>query len=657
VMPAGTESPEQTALYLPLEYDSSFSAQTSFARRSEFLTVIGRMRDGVTPAMVLADMRRIGADLQQRFPNSNDQITLTMIPLRDVVLGDVQRPLLVLLGAVALVLLVACANVANLLLARATAREGELAVRAALGAGRGRLVRQLLTESIVLAGAGAALGLLLAWIGTRALVAMEPADIPRLHEVGIDGAVVAFTALVALATGLLFGALPALQATGARMMQALRENGRGALSSVRGRHVRAALVVAELALAVMLLVGAGLLIRSFLQMTRVDTGFDMDGAVSFRVSLPGAAYADPERRLQFFDQLQQRLEALPGVTHVGAATGLPLTNNVSLVGPFQVEGMDVPPNVLPEIRLLSVTPGYFNALGAPLLAGRMLEPRDDGDAPLVALFNRAAIGRWFPDGDPVGERVLLGAGPREVVGVVGDLMQGAPGTPIEPEMYVPFAQRVGRTLRFVVRGSGDMTALAPAIRTAVHELDPQLPMESVDPLRAVMDDAVARPRFYTSLLALFAGLALALAVIGIFGVMSFLVAQRAREISIRMALGADRGRVVGMVVGSAVRVAALGLAIASPSPSPPVTCCAASSSAPVSSTRPHFWPWSRCSPPPPSSPASCPPAAPPGSSPAPPCARADATPRPGRPVPAAVPHRTSHGPEPALSCSPVSPHR
>lgn len=559
VMGAGSEAPEQAEIYVPLEYDSTFSAQTALGRRGEFLRVIGRMREGVTPAMVERDVERIGASLSARFPSTNATQTFTSMPLTTLLLGDVRTPLLVLLGAVGLVLLVACANVANLLLARATAREGELAVRAALGAGRSRLVRQLLTESMVLAAVGAALGLLLAWWGTRALVAAQPADIPRLDSVRINGVVVAFTAAIAMLTGLLFGVLPAFQATGSRMMQALRESGRGALSSARGRAVRAGLVVAELALAVMLLVGAGLLIRSFIGMTHVDTGFDATNAVAFRVSLQGPHYENADARRQFFTSLEERLRSMPGVTEVGAASGLPMTGSASLLGPFQVEGANVPAGVLPEMRVVTVTPQYFDALGTQLLMGRALNERDNAAAPLVVLVNRATIARWFADGDPVGQRVLLGGTPREVVGVVDDVLQQAPGLPVEPEMYIPYPQRSTSTLRFVVRGRGDMASLAARIRAEVHALDPELPLDNIDPLGRVVADAVARPRFYTTLLALFAAVALALAVVGIFGVMSYLVAQRSREISVRLALGADRSRVVAMIVGSAMKVAAAGL--------------------------------------------------------------------------------------------------
>jgi predicted permease len=559
VMPAGTEAPEETQLYIPLAYDTSFSSSTAFTRRSEYLSVVGRLRPGETRERAEQDMKRLGAELEERFPASNDNITLAATPVAEEMLGDVRKPLFALLGAVCLVLLVACANVANLLLARATTREGEFAVRAALGAGRGRLVRQLLTESIVLAGAGAVIGLLLAWWGTRTLIALQPADLPRLNAIGVDRTVVLFTIGVALLTGLVFGTIPALQVTGGRMMQALRENGRGALSGLRGQRMRAALVVAELALAVILLAGAGLLIRSFLHLTRVETGFVTDNAVAFRISLQGPKYDSVSARRQFFTQLEERLRALPGVSDVGAATGLPMTGVAGLFGPFQVEGMDVPPNVLPEIRLITVTPEYFRTLGTSLLKGRWLDARDQAGAPPVALFNRAAIGRWFPDGDPVGERVVLGTTPVEVVGVVNDVLQRGPDVPVEPEMYVPYQQRSGRTLRYVVRGRSDMAAIAVQIRREVKQLDPDLALENIDPLESVFNDAVARPRLFTTLLSLFAGVALVLAVIGIFGVMSYVVAQRAREISIRMALGADAAQVVGMVVGSAMKVALAGL--------------------------------------------------------------------------------------------------
>jgi predicted permease len=561
VLPAGTEWPETADLYLPLPYDSTYSALTTVGRRSEFLRVIGRARDGVTMAMVDRDMRRLGGELENRFQGTNQDITLTSFALTEKLLGDVRTPLFVLLGAVGLVLLVGCANVANLMLARATAREGEFAVRTALGAGRGRLLRQLMTESIVLASVAAALGLLLAWWGTRALVAAQPADVPRLASVGIDTTVVMYTAVLAVATGLLFGTLPALQATGGRVMHSLRESGRGALGGIRGQRIRGALVVSEIALAVVLLVGAGLLVRSFLAMTRVDTGFNVENAVTFRVSPWGPNYGGRGGRQRFYEQLEERLRELPGVTAVGAAQALPMTGGASMLGPFSVEGQDVPAGLLPEIRALTITPGYFAAVGTPLLTGRTFDNRDGPDAPLTVLINRTAVDRWFPDGVALGKRILLFGTPREVVGVVGDVLQRKPGIPIEPEMYLPHAQDGVRTMSVVIRARGDVNGLARRVREEVQAFDDQIPVESVDPLSRVFADAVARPRFYTTLLTLFAGVALTLAVVGIFGVMSYMVAQRSREIGVRMALGADAHGVVRMMVGGAMKIAGAGIAI------------------------------------------------------------------------------------------------
>ncbi|HSL70432.1 MAG TPA: ADOP family duplicated permease, partial [Longimicrobiales bacterium] len=391
VLAPGDELPETAELYLPLAHDSTFSSTTSVTRRGEFLNVVARVRDGVSAEAAHADVQRIGTALQRAFPSTNQTLTFRARPLTETLFGAVRAPLFMLLGAVGFVLLVACANVANLLLARATARESELAVRAALGAGRGRLVRQLLTESLVLATAGAAAGLPIAWWATRALTNSQAVELPRLDEVGINGAVLLFTAAVTLLTGIGFGVLPALQASGARLIHALRDGGRGALSSGHGRRVRSALVVTELAFAVVLLVGAGLFIRSFLQLTRVDPGFDPEHAVSFRVSLQTAAYNDPQSRIQFFDRLIERLSALPGVSAVGAATGLPLTDAASMLS-FAVDGAPPPPaGVFPEIRAVTVTPDYFRALGTQLIAGRMLTSQDRTDAPPVVLTNRAAI--------------------------------------------------------------------------------------------------------------------------------------------------------------------------------------------------------------------------------------------------------------------------
>jgi predicted permease len=558
VLAAGARLPDLADMYAPLEYDETFVATAATARRSEYLDVIGRARPGVRPAQIQDDLRRLGTELQTTFPESNRRLTFTSTSLRDMIVGDVQTPLLVLLGAVALVLLVACANVANLLLARASARQGELAIRVAMGAGRGRLLRQLLAESLVLAIAGGAAGLVIAYWATGALVAAQPADIPRLDEVGLNGTVVLFTLGVSLVTGLGFGLLPALQATGKRLTRSLREGGRGS-GQCRGSHrVRATLVIAEMALSVVLLMGAGLLIRSFVQMTRVSPGFSAERAMAFRLSLQGEEYAGAQRVRDRVVEFENRLRTLPGVTSVAATTALPLTGLGTVVD-FRVVGVPPPPpNINREIGIASITPEYFATIGTPLRRGRGFTDYDRAGAPAVAIVNEAAVRRWFPDRDPIGQQVEMSGVGREVVGVVADVRQRRPGQAVAPQLFTPYAQRTTPTVRIVVRAVQDPLALAPSIRAEIRRLDPNLALADFTPLEQLIAGSVARPRFYTALLALFAGVALVLAATGVFGVMSYAVAQRSREISIRMALGARAGQVLRMIVGRAIALAAAG---------------------------------------------------------------------------------------------------
>ena len=558
VLGPDAQLPYAAELFVPLEFDATFDAGTARGRRSEFLSPIGRARAGTTAGHIDADLRRVGTRLQAAFPDTNGGLTFSSTPLREMIVGDVQRPLLTLLGAVGFVLLVACANVANLLLARGSARHGELAVRAAIGAGRARLVRQLITEAMVLGLVGGVLGLLIAYGSTAALIAARPADLPRLDEIGLDSTVALFTLGAALLTGLVFGMVPALQATNEHLLRGLQESGRSAGGGRRAHRLRSTLVVAEMALAVILLTGSGLLIRSFVELTRVDPGFQPEGAMAIRVTFQGEMYKGGEQIRNRVNDIADRLRGLPGVTAVAAGTVLPL-GGLGALNDFAVEGAPPPPpDVNQEIAVAGVTPDYFRAIGTPLQRGRMFTALDHDKAPAVALINEAAARRWFPNQDPIGRRVLSG-GPREVVGIVRDVLQRNPGQPAVAQMFLPYAQRTSRSVRLIVRAQGDALALAPAVRDQIRALDPNLPLADVVPLDEMVARSIARPRFYTSLLTLFAGVALALSATGIFGVMSYSVAQQSKEIGIRMALGARGVDVLRSIVGRALVLAGIGV--------------------------------------------------------------------------------------------------
>ena len=561
VVAEGTQLPNAVELFLPIEFDNTFDASTAQGRRSEFLAALARARVGATPQDIEADVRRIGAQLQTQFEQTNDGLTFTSVPLRTMIVGDVQRPLFVLLGAVGFVLLVACANVANLLLARGSARQGELAVRAALGAGRPRLVRQLITEAMVLGIAGGGLGLLLAYAGTRALIAARPADLPRLDEIGLDSTVILFTIGASLLTGFVFGVIPALQATNDNLVRGLQESSRAGMGGRRAHRMRSALVVAEMALAVILLTGSGLLIRSFIELTRVNPGFQPEGAMAVRVTLQGDLYKQGDQVRNRVAEIEDRLRGLPGVIAVGAGSILPL-GGLGALNDFAVDGAPPPPpNVNAEIAVASATPDYFRAIGTALQRGRLFTALDHAKSPPVAIMNEAAVRQWFPNQDPIGQRVVSAGATREVVGIVRDVLQRNPGQPAAPQMFVPYTQRTGRAVRFVVRAQGNALALAPAVRDQIRSLDPNLPLADVVPLQEMVSRSIARPRFYTSLLTLFAAVALALSETGIFGVMSYTVAQQSKEIGIRMALGAGAADVVRGVVGRALALAGAGVAV------------------------------------------------------------------------------------------------
>jgi len=552
--------PDAVEAYFPIEFGPTYDANTAQGRRGEFLTVLARAGTDANDATIDGDLKRIGAQLQSAFPDSNDGLTFTSRPLREFMIGDVRRPLYVLFGAVGFVLLVACVNVANLLLARGSARHGELSVRAAVGAGRARLIRQLVTESMLLGLIGGALGLGLAYWSTQALIAARPADLPRIDDIRLSTTVVMFTFGLSMVTSLIFGLVPALQVTNRHLLLGLQESGRGGGGGRRMHRLRSTLVVAEMALAVILLTGAGLLIRSFIALTQVNPGFQPGGAITLRVTLQGAEYATADQVRNRVDQLLTRVRELPQVTAVGVGSILPL-GGLGALNDFAVEGAPPPPpDVNQEIAVAGASPDYFKAIGAPLIRGRVFTDLDQPKSPSVVLLNEAAAKKWFPNQDPIGRKVLSSSPtPREVVGIVGNVLQRTPGEPAVAQMFLPYAQRTGRTIRLIVRTNGDPMAMASAVREQVRALDPNLPLAEATPLADVVSRSVARPRFYTSLLTLFAAVALILSATGIFGVMSYAVAQQSKEIGIRMALGARAADVLRSVLGRAVGLAGLGV--------------------------------------------------------------------------------------------------
>jgi predicted permease len=566
VMPEGFSFPAARSIWTPLEYTEDLTANQ---RAAWYLQVVGRLKDGATPQQAQAEVETIGRRLAVQYPDSNDGVGMTALSLHEAMVGDIRKAFWVLLGAVGFVLLIACVNVANLLLARAAAREGEIAVRTALGAGRWRLVRQLLTESVILAVVGGGLGLLLAVWGVEGLLALEPQGIPRLNEVRVDPSVIVFTMGVSLLTGFLFGLVPAFQSTRSGISATLKEGGRGALTSRGGSRMRTGLVIAEVALAVMLLAGAGLLIRSFSRLSAVDPGFQVQPALTFELSLPETRYGDEEAQIAFFDQLMPTLRAIPGVQDAGAVISLPLSGS-SLVLTFEVAGRPpVPPSQQPAMQVRIATPEYFRAIGIPLTRGRMFADTDRWGSAQVVLLTEAAAKQYFPNEDPLGKRVTLGWGrgpdsPRaggEVVGIIGDIKDAGLDEPNPPQIYLPYRQWPVARMSVLLKTAVPPETVAEAARKTVYSLDGNLPVGNLRTLEALVARSISQPRFYTTLLTVFAGVALALAAIGIFGVLSYAVAQRTREIGIRMALGAHQGSVVQLIIGEALVMAAVGVVI------------------------------------------------------------------------------------------------
>jgi putative ABC transport system permease protein len=484
--------------------------------------------------------------------------------LKDEIIGDSRQPLLILLGTVAFVLLIACSNVANLLLVRAESRTRERAVRIALGSGRGRLMQYVLTESMLLSLVGGAAGILLAWIGTRALVSAGPASIPRLGEIGLNANVLLFTTAVSVVAGLLFGLLPALRAGSKRTLAALRDGGRGSTIG-RDRHrARNVLVVGQVALALMLLVGSGLMVRSFQQLRSVDPGFDAAGVMTFRLSPPPSKYPGGDGTAQFYDQLLERLEAIPGATSAGGITNLPLTGGGAILT-TQIDDFPTPEGEFPPTFLIRrATPGYFETMGMPLVEGRTFTT-DDHNARLGSLIISESIKRqYWPNESALGKRMTTAGAPARVVGVVGDVHDTGLEIPAEQFVYKPMLDSVGggvRPMMIAVRTDGDPETLVPGIRAAVEGLDPDLPITELQSMEDVLGDSLSRTSFTMSLLLLAAVVALFLGAVGIYGVLSYVASQRTAEMGVRLALGADAATVRKVIRSQGMMLAVIGVAV------------------------------------------------------------------------------------------------
>jgi putative ABC transport system permease protein len=559
VMPKGFE-----IFGLPADAYMTFQMPPQVPFRGRSLIGIGRLKAGVSRDQAQAEMEGVFAQVTSEQPDFNTGWTINLVPLREQLVGDVRLAVLALFGAVGAVLLIACGNIGSLMLTRASGRRRELAIRSAIGAGTGRLLTQLISESLMLSVAGGVLGIVLAswilsglstWVGARL-------PIPLLSQITIDPSVLGFAAIVTVLTTLICGLAPAIGATGGSLVMALRDGAPSVSGGRRGRLIRQTFVMAEIALALTVLCGAGLLGRSLMELQSVKPGFTAESALSLRVTLPQRSYADSNAQHLFYDRVIEGLSALPEVTSVGGTSFLPLAG----VGPgtsfWRADAPQPPPNERPVVDARPVTPGYFTAMQIPLLAGRDVHETDDQSREPVAVINETFARQIYPGDNPIGRRFMLVLGnekPHEIIGVVGDVKLTTVEGEIRPTAYLSSRQYAFGLMNFVVRTSGDPSRLAPAAVRVVRDIDPLLPVSAVRPLEEVFAESIARPRLTAVAMSVFAAAALLLAALGVYGIVAYSVAQRSREFGIRVALGARPSQIIGMVVGQNLRIVALGL--------------------------------------------------------------------------------------------------